>query len=150
MGWNYLCKPGMQSMSELRRAQSWDYPSRGRGHNYADSWFWASSDGSAVTNGPAMQERQVRSLAQEYPLEEKTATHSVILAWRIPWTQEPGGLQSLESQRIRHDWSNLAVEFKISILMTQISHYFSRELSARVHRDTYKTSWQLFPTIMRN
>ena len=50
---------------------------------------------------------QVRSLGQEDPLEEGTAIHSSILAWRIPWTGEPGGLQSIGSQRVRHDWSNL-------------------------------------------
>ena len=46
---------------------------------------------------------QVQSLGWEDPLEEETATHSSILAWRISWTEEPGGLQSLGSQRIRHD-----------------------------------------------
>ena len=46
-----------------------------------------------VKNLPAMQETQVRSLGQEDPLEKGTATHSSILAWRIPWTEEPGGLQ---------------------------------------------------------
>ena len=50
-----------------------------------------------------MQETQVQSLGQEDPLEEAMATHSSILAWRIPWTEEPGGLQSMESQRIGHD-----------------------------------------------
>ena len=45
-----------------------------------------------VKNLPAMQEAQVRSLGQEYPLEDGMATHSDILAWRIPWTEEPGGL----------------------------------------------------------
>ena len=49
------------------------------------------------------QEMQVRSLGQEDPLEEGMATHSSILAWRIPWTEEPGGLQSVESQRVGHD-----------------------------------------------
>ena len=44
----------------------------------------------------AMQETQVQSLGQEDPLEEKMATHSSILAWRMPWTEEPGGLQSME------------------------------------------------------
>ena len=51
----------------------------------------------------AMQETQVRSLGQEDPLEKETATHSSILAWRIPWTEEPGGLWSVGSQRVRHD-----------------------------------------------
>ena len=46
---------------------------------------------------------QVSSLGQEDPLEEVMATHSGILAWRIPWTEEPGGLQSMESQRVGHD-----------------------------------------------
>ena len=54
------------------------------------------------------QETQVRFLGREDPLEEGMATHSSILAWRIPWTEEPGGLQSVRSQRVRHDWSNLA------------------------------------------
>ena len=50
-----------------------------------------------------MQETQVRSLGQEDSLEEGMATHSSILAWRIPWTEEPGRLQSMGSQRVRHD-----------------------------------------------
>ena len=56
-----------------------------------------------VKNLPAMQETQVRSLSQEDPLEEGMATHSSILAWRIPWTGKPSGLQSRGSQRLRHD-----------------------------------------------
>ena len=56
-----------------------------------------------VKNLAAMQETQVRSLGQEDPLEIEMATHSSILAWRIPWTKEPGGLQSMRLQRIGHD-----------------------------------------------
>ena len=52
---------------------------------------------------PAMQETWVRSLGWEDPLEKEMATHSSILAWRIPWTEEPGGLQSTGSQRVGHD-----------------------------------------------
>ena len=62
--------------------------------------------GSAVKNLPAMQdsqETQVQSLGQKDPLEEGTATHSSILAWRIPWTEEPGGLQSMGLQRVVQD-----------------------------------------------
>ena len=55
-----------------------------------------------VNNLPAMQETWVRPLGQEDPLEKGTATHSSILAWRIPWTVEPGGLQSMGSQNVRH------------------------------------------------
>ena len=53
---------------------------------------------------PAMQEIWVWSLGQEDPLEKEIATHSSILAWRIPWTEEPDGLQSTGSQRVGHDW----------------------------------------------
>ena len=62
--------------------------------------------GSVVKNPPAVQEMMgthVRSLGQEDPLEEEMAAHSSILAWEILWTEEPGGLQSMRSQRVRHD-----------------------------------------------
>ena len=52
---------------------------------------------------PAMWETQIRSLGWDDPLEKEMATHSSILAWRIPWTEEPGGLQSTGSQRVGHD-----------------------------------------------
>ena len=57
-----------------------------------------------IRNPPAMQETQVWSLGQEDPLEKEMATHSSILAWEIPATEEPGGLQSRRLQRVRHDW----------------------------------------------
>ena len=65
--------------------------------------------GSVVKNLPTMRiwGNVVQSPGQEDPLEDGMATHSNILAWRIPWTEEPGGLQSIESQRVRHDWSDL-------------------------------------------
>ena len=56
-----------------------------------------------VKNLPSMQETQVQSLDWEDPLEKGMATHSSILAWRMPWTEEPGGLQSMGLQRVRHD-----------------------------------------------
>ena len=52
---------------------------------------------------PAVQEIQVQSLGWEDPLEKEMATHSSILAWKTSWTEEPGGLQSMGSQRVRHD-----------------------------------------------
>jgi len=52
---------------------------------------------------PTMRETWVQSMGQEDPLEKGMATHSSILAWRIPWTEEPGGLQSMDSQRVGHD-----------------------------------------------
>ena len=56
-----------------------------------------------VKNLPAIRETQVQSLGWEDPLEKGMATHCSILAWRMPWTEEPGGLQSLGSQRVEHD-----------------------------------------------
>ena len=56
-----------------------------------------------VKNPPAMQETQVQSLGHEEPLEKVLATHAITLAWRIPWAGEPGGLQSMGSQRVEHD-----------------------------------------------
>ena len=61
-----------------------------------------------VRNPPAVQEIQVQSLGWEDPLEKGMATHSSILAWRIPWKENPGGPQSVGSQRVRHDFSSLA------------------------------------------
>ena len=56
-----------------------------------------------VKNLPAVLETQVQSLGQEDPLEKEMTTQSSILAWRIPWTKDPGGLQSMGSHRVRHD-----------------------------------------------
>ena len=58
----------------------------------------------AVKNPPAMQETHIQSLGQEDPLEKRMATHSSIFAWRTPWTEEPGRLQSMGSQ----DWTQLS------------------------------------------
>ena len=66
------------------------------------SW-WASPVAQRVKRLPAMQETRVQSLGREDPLEKEMATHSSILAWRIPWTEKPGGLQSTGSQRVGHD-----------------------------------------------
>ena len=63
----------------------------------------ASLVAQKVKNLPAMQEARVQSLGQEDPLEKGMATHSSILAWRIPCTEKPGGLQSMGSQRVGHD-----------------------------------------------
>ena len=56
-----------------------------------------------VKNLPAMQEIWVQSLGQEDPLEREVATHSSVLVWKIPWTEEPGGLQSMGFRRVGHD-----------------------------------------------
>ena len=68
-------------------------------------YVWASLVAQMVKNLLAMQETWVQFLGQEDPLEEKMATHSSILAWRIPWTEEPGGLQSMGWQRVESNWA---------------------------------------------
>ena len=85
--------------------------------------IWASLVAQSVKNLPAVQETWVRSLGQEGPLEKEMTTHSSILAWRIPWMEEPGGLQSMRSQRVGHNWvtslhftcSSVGKEFSCSI-----------------------------------
>jgi len=64
---------------------------------------WVSLVAKMVKNLPVMQETKVRFPGQEDPLEKRMATHSSILAWRIPWTEEPGGLQSMGWKRVRHN-----------------------------------------------
>ena len=66
-------------------------------------YVWASLVAHMVKCLPAMRETWVRSLDQEDPLEKEMATHSSILAWKIPWMEEPGRLQSLGLQRVGHD-----------------------------------------------
>ena len=66
---------------------------------------WSSLVAQRLKHLPAMQETWVRSLGWEDPREKAMAPHSSILAWRIPWMEEPGGLQSTGSQRVGHDWA---------------------------------------------
>ena len=75
---------------------------------------------------PAMRETWVWSLGREDPLEKEMATHSSILAWRIPWTEEPGGLQSTGLQRVGHDWAT-------SLSFPFLSQWFSSCIP-RIHR----------------
>ena len=67
--------------------------------------YWSSLVAQIVKNMPVMQETWIWSLGQEDPLKKGMATHSSILAWRVSWTEEPGRLQSVESQRIGHNWA---------------------------------------------
>ena len=68
-----------------------------------------------VKNLTAMQEIWVRSLCWEDPLEKGVATHSSIHAWRIPWAEGPGGLQSMELERVRHDWETNTFTFIVNL-----------------------------------
>ena len=99
-----------------RRGNPWYYQSLLPNHESHITSFrpspplWgASLVTQMVKNPPAVQEIWVRSLGWEDPLEESMATHSSILAWRIPWTEEPGRLQSIGSQRAEHNWGDLAL-----------------------------------------
>ena len=69
-----------------------------------------------VKNLPVIQETGFQSLGWEDPLEKGMAAHSIILAWRIPWTEEPGGLQSMGSQRVGHNWATLSLHFTLGDL----------------------------------
>ena len=70
---------------------------------YIFTCSWASLVAQMVKNLPTMQQTGVQSLSQEDPLEKGMETHSSLLAWRIPWTEKPDGLQAMGSQRVRHD-----------------------------------------------
>ena len=103
-----------QTLNQLRRvvrrkqARVSHCFSYGRDFHLVLLWFLVTTMVSLmaqiVKNLPTRRETWVQSLGQEDPLEEGMATHSSILAWRIPWTQEPGRLQPIGSQRVRHDW----------------------------------------------
>ena len=77
----------------------------------------ASHVALVVKNPPTSVVTRVQSLGQEDPLQEGTATHSSILHWRIRWSEEPGGLQSTGSHRVRHDWSDLA-QHRLAVWIT--------------------------------
>ena len=91
--------------------------SPGEGIDYPFQCFLASPMAQMVKNPPAMQETWVRSLVREIPLENGMATHSSILSWRIPWTEEPGRLQSKGSRTVVHDWVTNIFTFKCIIFI---------------------------------
>ena len=76
---------------------------------------WTSLVPQTIKNLTAMRKTLVRSVGQEDPLEKDMATHSTILAWRIPWTEEPGGLQSMGSQRVGHNWATSTFTFTLQL-----------------------------------
>ena len=82
--------------------------------------FVATLVAQMVKDLSAMQETRVHSLGREDPLEKDMATHSGILAWRIPWTEEPGGLQSTRLQRVRHDLATKPPPFRTLKLHTKL------------------------------
>ena len=78
-----------------------------------------------VKNPPAMQETRIRSLGWKDPLEKIMATHSSILAWRIPWTEEPGGLQSMGSERVGHSSSYIFARVNMRLMKQSNSRTFN-------------------------
>ena len=105
---------------------------------------WAFLMAQIVKNAPAIQETWVWSLGWEDPLEEGMATHSSILAWRIPWTEEPGGLQSIGSQRLRHDWVT-STTYRVNLRLS--SHLFQKSifiLKKKIHT-LYKCNADVIP-----
>ena len=78
---------------------------------YSEQYVWSFLEAKTVKNLPAMQETWVQSLGQKDTLGKGMATHSSILTWRIPWTEEPGGLQSTGSWRVRQDWATNTFTF---------------------------------------
>ena len=93
---------------------------------------------------PAMQETWVRSLGWEDPLEKEMATYSSIPAWRIPWMEEPGGLQSTGSQRVRHDWvTSLSLSPEISFWAPKSLQMVTAAMKLK---DSYSLEEKLWPT----
>ena len=84
------------------RSLGWENPLE-KGKATHSSIYWASLVAQTVKRLPVMRETRVQSLGREDALEKETATHSSTLAWKIPWMEEPGRLQSMGSQRIGHD-----------------------------------------------
>ena len=87
--------------------------------SFLSLWTWASLVAQTVKSLPAGRETGVQSLSRENPLEQEMATHSSIPAWKIPWTEEPGGLQSMGSQRVGYGWAtSLSLDLRRRTEMT--------------------------------
>ena len=111
-----LLKPGMENFEhyfasmwdERICAVVWTFFGIAFLWDWNENWPDSFPHGWVGKNLPAMRETRVGSLGWEDPLEEEMATHSSTLAWRLLWTEEPGGLLSMGSHRVGHDWSDLA------------------------------------------
>ena len=120
--------------------------------------FPGGASGKEPTCQCRRHRRQVLSLDQEDCLEEGMATHSNVLAWRIPWTEEPGGLQSMGSQRVEHDWSELAgtkvlIEKIVSWLdssKSQFNYKLRSSLATCLHFRSFLFSHFVFSTTQRS
>ena len=99
--------------------------------NTPKAFVGASWLAQMVNNLPAMQENWVRSPGCKDPLEKGMATHSSIIAWRIPWTEEPSRLQSMGSQRVRHHWAT-------NIYFFSYMYIHNTYTSQNMMKDTYR------------
>ena len=111
------------------------FPFDGRfGNIYQNIYIRASLVAQMIKHPPAIQKTWVQSLGGENPLEKEMATHSSILAWRISWTEEPGGLQSMGSKRVGHDWAtntHFNLIYKLERIYSFIPQVFKHFLSAK-------------------
>ena len=107
-------------------------------HGVTKSQTWLTD--WATTIMQEMPEVQVRSLGQEDPLEKEMATYSSVLDWRIPWTEEPAGLQSMESQRVEHDWAHVH-ENTHTYLYKQTVLFLPLYIQARRGNKTFSFLW---------
>ena len=101
--------------------------------------IWSNLVAQSVKCLPTMRETRVWSLGREDPLEKESATHSSIHAWKIPWTEEPGGLQSMGSQRVGHDWATSLHFFFIArllaaLLTKRLEFHFSSITGIRINK----------------
>ena len=92
-----------------------------QGNECEDVRLWTSLVAQTVRRLPTMQETEVWSLGREDPLEREIATHSSTLAWKIPWTEEPGRLQSMALQRAGYDWATSLTYLRLEKLEGQVN-----------------------------
>ena len=108
--------------------------------------YRASLEAQMIKNPPAMRETQFQSLGREDLLEKEMATHSSILAWRIPWTEEPGRLQSPGSQRAGHDWGTNTFTYvlRVTDVKKQIYDYMEINLEYSLEELMLEQKFQHF------
>ena len=118
----YMCFPGSSASKEFvcNSGDPGSASSPGEGTGYPLQYSLATLVSQVVKNLPTMWETWIWSLVWEDPLENGMAAHSSIFAWRIPWTESPGRLQSMGSQRVGHDWATITHSLMIHILMIYI------------------------------
>ena len=113
-----------------------DHKTFTRKHQRPPSWPWCrqrflTQNITCAKRLPTMPETRIRSLGQEVPLEKEMVTHSSILAWRIPWTEKPGRVQSMGLQRVGHDWA-ISLSLSLSLYFYRNQHQIQENLQTEV------------------